>query len=1212
MADTLELKRKRLMLKRQRESNSGNPNAESFFKSAQVSDIPQTQGTDPSQYVDQNIARSPEREKYDTDVDYSSGIKNQGFRWRFSNLNTDKERALLLNKELGPQKEFWDVDRSGRFILTTSGRQKLGDEGEGKIAIDEEGLSWSDVTDFVGQAGLPILGSILGTVGAVIAAPVAAPLLVASAGAGLGAGLFSFADEMQQKGRGVADEDFNEYGKRAAVETALAAGGELVGGVLFNTIRRLVKKSGGTGTGVFKDVFLGKGATEEGIERAAQLRSLVDEGYTPDITAEGLSNRPIMGINVRIAETLFPGRIEENAQVLRKRIADQLFDGREDFLDIKALEEMVEKFEKGKLRIGSETVELAEQDIKNYLTSAYDNILQKVETEGFDPAQAAKQLSEVQQAFHKTMDDTFLAIDIDMGMANSKLLEIKDLGKTLEEFDDTIILKTQTPLDGGGPVGPAFIAPTNFRNMLNATLEQSGGDPNVISNTIIKKILEPDPEKGGLSHLTLRQVNAIRSYINGFDAEKAIGGDASTFGLGKLREALDDDIALAANKIRDVNTSLKGKAKLNNDEKLLSDAFKQMEKSVDDLEKAQLNYADFMTHQDDASIRAMVRSVVNGEAATGDYINTLLNDPNAMAKFLSGIRKAKSSEGFKGVQGNLAEPPTFTRGEQATLESFAARAGKTSEEIVKDVKNKMETPGALKTQDEITIKNIIERSNTRTQNFQEFGRSMTDTLPALEDKSIEILQKKFFQNAIKKATVDGKFDVRKFGQYIDSFNAKPRVAKGSEPGTAGAGFIDKSFENKTFFEMLFPDGKGMEMIESIQKLNRNIADGEIDNFTFIADDLLLDSTAPNAGGVQIDELISRLKEGKELSETLVGPQSAKMTDLAENQTGGQALRYIAGRSPGEQVQYFRAADKHIKKLREAGKNNLADEYDAFRTNARDLLLARLIDKGSGNATDDVFNALDPRKLGRILSGDGKIAGYTDSELDEIFGAGMDFTNKKIFGKQPKSFREAIDLIREEAELVSSLGGAKKQRGVGLQAATASTNVAGGFLGGNRRQAWNGLTKIGRAMVMARTIQSPAYMRWALTPPETLAQMKRARVALRDAFIQSLNRVVGSGSKAAVGEVNELMQEEVKPRVEEVTERVTESVRPETQGGPEVERDERAVEIQTPRIPVPSPQEISLRGPAMDLSSGNIERDIALGAAGTNPTTQALLRARGRA
>ena len=213
MADTLELKRKRLRLKRQRESNSSNSNVESFFKSAQVSDIPQTQGTDPSQYVDQNIARSPEREKYDTDVDYSSGIKNQGFRLRFSNLNTDKERALLLNKELGPQKDFWDVDRSGRFILTTAGRQKVGDEGEGKIAIDEEGLSWSDVTDFVGQAGLPILGSILGTVGAVIAAPVAVPLLAASAGAGLGAGLFSFAHDMQQKGGGVAYEDFNEYGK---------------------------------------------------------------------------------------------------------------------------------------------------------------------------------------------------------------------------------------------------------------------------------------------------------------------------------------------------------------------------------------------------------------------------------------------------------------------------------------------------------------------------------------------------------------------------------------------------------------------------------------------------------------------------------------------------------------------------------------------------------------------------------------------------------------------------------------------------------------------------------------------------------------------------------------------------------------------------------------------------------------------------------------
>ena len=82
-----------------------------------------------------STTQSPDREKYDADVDYSSGIKNAGFRLRFSNLNNDKEKALLLNKELGPQKEFWDVDKVGRFILTTAGRQKLGDTGEGKIAI---------------------------------------------------------------------------------------------------------------------------------------------------------------------------------------------------------------------------------------------------------------------------------------------------------------------------------------------------------------------------------------------------------------------------------------------------------------------------------------------------------------------------------------------------------------------------------------------------------------------------------------------------------------------------------------------------------------------------------------------------------------------------------------------------------------------------------------------------------------------------------------------------------------------------------------------------------------------------------------------------------------------------------------------------------------------------------------------------------------------
>jgi len=84
------------------------------------------------------------RKAFDDDVDYSTGIKNQGFRLGFSNANTDEEKAAFLIENVGQKGKEWDIDKGGRFILTTEGRQVVGDPGQGKIAIDEEGLSWTD------------------------------------------------------------------------------------------------------------------------------------------------------------------------------------------------------------------------------------------------------------------------------------------------------------------------------------------------------------------------------------------------------------------------------------------------------------------------------------------------------------------------------------------------------------------------------------------------------------------------------------------------------------------------------------------------------------------------------------------------------------------------------------------------------------------------------------------------------------------------------------------------------------------------------------------------------------------------------------------------------------------------------------------------------------------------------------------------------------
>ena len=60
-------------------------------------------------------------------------------------------------------------------------------------------------------------------------------------------------------------------------------------------------------------------------------------------------------------------------------------------------------------------------------------------------------------------------------------------------------------------------------------------------------------------------------------------------------------------------------------------------------------------------------------------------------------------------------------------------------------------------------------------------------------------------------------------------------------------------------------------------------------------------------------------------------------------------------------------------------------------------------------------------------------------------------------------------------------------------------------------------------------------------------------------------------------------------------------------------EETPISMPTPRRTIPSPEQISMSGPAQQMSAniGNVERDIALGAAGNNPTMQALLRARGQ-
>ena len=79
-------------------------------------------------------------------------------RFGYGRMETDQERANYLTQKVG--KDTFRKDPLGRFILTQKGRDSLGMGKGPEVSIDEEGLSWGDVKEFMGQAAVPTAAGI--------------------------------------------------------------------------------------------------------------------------------------------------------------------------------------------------------------------------------------------------------------------------------------------------------------------------------------------------------------------------------------------------------------------------------------------------------------------------------------------------------------------------------------------------------------------------------------------------------------------------------------------------------------------------------------------------------------------------------------------------------------------------------------------------------------------------------------------------------------------------------------------------------------------------------------------------------------------------------------------------------------------------------------------------------------------------------------------
>ena len=227
-------------------------------------------------------------------VDYQTGVDSVGgfSRLQFGRMDRADEKSNYLRTVVGD--DGYRVDPLGRHILTQEGRTKLG-LGEGReLAVDEEGLTFNDVKEFAGSAGLPILAGIGAGIAASGVGFFPGALIVGAATAG-----GKLLDEGIEAAEGLQMESPTDIARAAAYEAAFGAGGELAGRAISGIFGRLIKGP--------------RGLTDATIEQTealrAQAREIIEKGYRPTVAgATDESFRPILNRLQAVYEGVFPNQ----------------------------------------------------------------------------------------------------------------------------------------------------------------------------------------------------------------------------------------------------------------------------------------------------------------------------------------------------------------------------------------------------------------------------------------------------------------------------------------------------------------------------------------------------------------------------------------------------------------------------------------------------------------------------------------------------------------------------------------------------------------------------------------------------------------------------------------------------------------------------------------------------------------------------------------
>ena len=460
-------------------------------------------------------AQTPEGQVAEVKTTHEGEVKDLGLQYFVGRGDTDEERQARLVSVFGEE----GVTKVGAddFVLnldtiTEDIKEKYGLPQSGTIRFNEPGLSWQDVSGFLGRETVPLVAALGASVAATgLGAPAGIGLVGLAGAAGKAVDEFIFEDIFE----GLQRQNTGDILKDVALQALIEGGGEGLGRGAGWLIKRSLRGKGPPADPVrvaeLKENYIAQGMSEGKANRlatkasreetAALFRQAIDEGANlPAITVTGKS---ILGRTQAIWESIFP-----NEAAVSRNVA--------------YVNDVLKKHQLG---------DISTDDAKKLIADTADSMAAKLAQSVADPDQAIKQANkELKDVLEKEFNTINKVLERSTATSEGLASEFQrglELATKLFTARSNTLYRNADDLLAGETV--------NLRP-LQDQLKVLQGDPlrggEQLNGAIFQHILKtPD--------LSISDIPALRSALRATEAHPDLLGTTAGANIKKLLDTLD-------------------------------------------------------------------------------------------------------------------------------------------------------------------------------------------------------------------------------------------------------------------------------------------------------------------------------------------------------------------------------------------------------------------------------------------------------------------------------------------------------------------------------------------------------------------------------------------------------------------------------------------------------------------------------------------------